>query len=239
MAVHRIALPGTALIEHEPIAVEGEEAHHAGRVMRLDVGGVVEVLDCAGGVATCRITRCERLPGRAGWRMEVVPEHIKRVAPIVPRVEVFSEPPKGGDLERMIDQLSQLGVARWSPLACFRAEVEPRSGKLDRLRRTAIEASKQCGRAWAMEIGERVAFEDVLDVDAGTRVVVCHMSGEAYKPAPCDSIRLIVGPVGDLTDDELTVARDAGATIATFGPLTMRIDTACCAASAVVIANSA
>ena len=62
---------------------------------------------------------------------------------------------------------------------------------------------------------------------------------EAYTPVPRDRIPLIVGPVGDLTESELRSARDASATIATFGPLTMGIDTACCAASAVVVAGSA
>ncbi len=238
MSPHRIALPGVTLAEHEPLIVEGEEAHHARRVMRLDVGAAVELLDCVGGIARCRVLRCEKLSKRDGWRMEVVPERIERVSPLAPRVEVLSEPPKGNDLERMIDQLSQLGVARWSPLGCHRSEVEPRSNKMDRLRRTAIEASKQCGRVWAMEIGERTEFADALRSDEGTQIVVCHMTGEPLGAPTSERIRLLVGPVGDLTEDELAQARDAGATIATFGPLTMRIDTACCAAGAIVMASA-
>ncbi len=234
---HRIAIPGASLVEHESISVEGDEAHHAKRVMRLDVGDAVEVLDGAGGIASCRILKCEKLGKREGWRMEVVPERVRRVPPITPHVEVLSEPPKGNDLVRMIDQLSQLGVARWSPLACARSEVEPRAHKLDRIRRTAVEASKQCGRAWALEIGERIAFEDALRAEPGTRVVVCHQNGGAYRSTSAERVRLLVGPVGDLTEQELQAAQAANAEIATFGPLTMRIDTACCAASAVTLAS--
>ncbi len=239
MSIHRIAIPGADLREMETLAVEGEEAHHALRVRRLQRGQVVEVLNGCGSVALARITSVEKLARRGGWQMALTVDHVRTVPPIEPRIEVCSEPPKGHELEHMIDQLSQIGVARWSPLACERSEVEPRAGKMERLRRIAQEASKQCGRAWFMEIGERVPFEEALRGEGHERVIVCHMSGRAWGGCgSAERIRLLIGPVGDLSENELALAREAGAEIRVFGPLTMRIETACCAASAVVMAGA-
>jgi len=235
MALHRIALPGRSLEEGTPIVIEDEEAHHAARVKRLDVGDPVQVLDCAGGIARCVITRREKASRRGGWILEVVPEQVQRVPAIVPHIEVFSEPPKGHELERMVDQLSQLGAASWSPLACHRSEIEPRSGKLHRLSRIAVESSKQSGRAWAMQIGRRASFAEACSAPADTRVVVCHMSGQRFVGDASERVRLLIGPVGDLTEGELHAAQDHGATIASFGPLTMRIETACSCACAIVM----
>ncbi len=240
MGMHRITVPGADLQEAETLLVDGEEAHHALRVRRLRRGECVEVLDGRGKVARARIAEIEKLGKREGWQMALMVEHVRTEAPIVPRVEIFSEPPKGHELERMIDQLSQLGIARWSPMACERSEVDPRAGKMERLGRIAREASKQCGRAWFLEIGERVSFDEALRGVPGERVVVCHMSGRAWQADGdrVDRVRLLIGPVGDLSEAELARARRAGAEICVFGPLTMRIETACCAAGAVIMAGA-
>lgn len=230
-------MPHAELEPGASLSIQGEEAHHARRVRRLDVGETVEILDGVGGVAIARIERCEKIAKREGWRLSVRVESVRRDEPLRPRIEVYSEPPKGHDLERMIDQLSQLGAARWSPLICDRSEVSPRDGKLDRLARIAQEASKQCGRAWFLEIGSAIRFEDALRAPDGSRVLVCHMSGSAYRVgADGRTVRLLVGPVGDLSERELDLARASNAEVASFGPLVMRIETACCAAGAVVMA---
>jgi len=237
MGVHRIAwadLPGSLT---GPIEMTGEEAHHAVRVKRLGAGARVEIVDGRGRVVEARVAETRKLGKRSGWMLVLDPQGERRVEPVLPRVEVFSEPPKGAALEQMIDQLSQLGAASWSPLTTRRAEVDPRAGKLDRLHRTAAEASKQCGRAWWLEIGARAAFTDAIEPAPDSGVVVAHASGESCQPGlgPSATIRLIIGPVGDLTDAELRLAREAGARIASFGPLTMRIETAAVAGAAIIL----
>ncbi|MBX3364443.1 MAG: 16S rRNA (uracil(1498)-N(3))-methyltransferase [Phycisphaeraceae bacterium] len=234
MSVHRIAaehIPETG----EIVAIEGEEAHHALRVKRVVQGETLELLDGRGIIARGRVEGSEKIGKRDGWRLMVRVMERRSIAPDRPRLEVFGSTPKGPRVEEMIDQLSQVGVAAWHPLRCARTEVDPRAGKMGRLVRHAAEACKQCGRAWTMEIGTSVGFEEALRAPEGTSLVIGHVSGGAYVPTGAEAIRLLIGPVGDFTDGELARAREAGASIVKVGPHVMRIETATLAASAVIL----
>lgn len=217
------------------IAVSGDEAHHALRVKRLGAGDSVELIDGAGMVGQGRIERSEKLGKHEGWGLDVRLETVRREEPIHPRLEVMTSTPKGPAAEWVVDQLAQVGVAMWRPLVCARTEVDPRAAKVERLRRHAREASKQCGRAWVMEVSEPVALDEALRPEPQTAIVLAHATGGPYHATNFATVRLLIGPVGDFTPDEIEMARRAGASIVGFGPLVMRIETAALAASAVVM----
>ncbi|MCB9845372.1 MAG: 16S rRNA (uracil(1498)-N(3))-methyltransferase [Phycisphaeraceae bacterium] len=233
--MHRIVVAGLPEGPGEVIEVSGEEAHHAARVRRLGPDDAVVLLDLRGGTALARVREVTRLDKRAGWVIRLVVESVGVEDRIVPALRVYAEPPKGDDLLRMVDQLSQVGAASWGPLACERSEVNPRDGKLERAHRAALESAKQCSRAWGLEIESRVGFREAVEATDGGAVVVAHAGGAPYRATGHATIRLLVGPVGDLSDEELDAARRAGVQIAAFGPLVMRIDTACIAASAIIM----
>jgi 16S rRNA (uracil1498-N3)-methyltransferase len=148
-----------------------------------------------------------------------------------PELTLLAAAPKGDRLEGMIDGLSQVGVGTWSPLLSERTVVEPRAGKLERLHRVAIEAMKQCGRAWLLEIGESVGFDTAL---AG-RVVMADASGAPYQRTGAEKLTLLIGPEGGWSEAELATARVAGVQVARFGVHTMRTETAAMVAAAVVM----
>lgn len=104
---------------------------------------------------------------------------------------------------------------------------------MGRLERHAVEAMKQCGRAWVLEIGDAVSFEEALrgdDVD----VVVADASGDRYEASGGREIRVLVGPEGGWTTEELASARASGARVCSFGRHVMRIEVAAVVAAAVV-----
>jgi 16S rRNA (uracil1498-N3)-methyltransferase len=180
-------------------------------------------------------------------------ENVVFAAPLSPRLEVWSAVPKGGRVDELVDQLSQLGVAVWVPMHCARSVVEPRDHKLDRLRRIAVESAKQCGRAWLMEIAGITPFERAfaaLPAKGGEGIVLLadaegnHMSARAGftdRLLGAAVVRLLIGPEGGWDDRELDRARgDApGGSlpihVVRFGPHTMRIETAATAAAAIVM----
>lgn len=214
---------GTAL------EIGGEEANHAVRVKRLRIGEVVGLFDGRGLVARATVTRAEG-GKRSVLGLEVT--DLERFAPVSPRLEVWCPPPKGDRLEAMIDQLSQLGVAAWRPLRTVRAERDGFRG--DRLERAAIEATKQCGRAWVLEIGEWAEFGDAIN---DPRVIVADASGERGGPTDADAV-LVVGPEGGWTPDELALARATGRRTVRFGVHVMRIETAAAAGAACLLAHA-
>lgn len=231
MPRHRLFIPGIRLEPEGRFSIEGEEARHAARVKRVAPGDTVEVLDGSGTVGLGRVGHASRTP-RGEWVVEGVIESVSRVPPVVPQVEVWSAVPKGDRVEGMIDALSQAGAGAWGPLSCAREVVVPRGGKLERLRRRAIEASKQCGRAWIMDLVEGGTIADAF---RGASVVLADASGTAYHPTGTLVTRVLVGPEGGWTDEEVESARARGASVARFGPHAMRIEVAAVVAAGIVL----
>lgn len=230
-----------SLIEHTLLAtaagdrftLTGEEARHAIRVKRLRVGEVIELLDGRGGVAAATVEAIDEGGKKRDGSVSVVIQLARHVAPDSPRIECWSAVPKGGRLDDMIDQLAQVGAAAWRPLHTARTVVAPADVKVDRLTRIVREAGKQCGRAWTMEIGPAAALADALTPSHNTRIFLAHAGDHpptAHSPAA--NIRLLIGPEGGWTDEELAEARAAGATLTAFGPHVMRLETAAVVACA-------
>jgi 16S rRNA (uracil1498-N3)-methyltransferase len=235
--MHRIYCE--SVLEETTLSVVGPEAHHALRVKRLEVGDRVQVFDGRGRVAEATIAGATKSRG-GEWGLSLALGEARTTPKVSPRVEVFSGVPKGPRLEDMIDQLSQVGVALWRPLVCERTIVEPRGGKLDRLKRAATESAKQCGRPWFMEIGEPAGFAAAVKSGAGARVILADASAEIALETgggeQAQVIRLLIGPEGGLTGQELAVAGAASAEIRRFGPHVMRIETAAVAGAGILLA---
>lgn len=235
MSRHRFYIDEPWARGQAELTVHGEEARHAVRVKRLGVGDTAQVLDGRGTVAEARIEAIDRSPADGAWEVRLLLGAVQAVEPVRPRVEVWSAAPKGAGLAELIDGLSQAGAALWRPLDTRHAVVEPGGAKMDRVRRVAAEASKQCGRAWTMEVGERAPFEDALrDAPPGS-IVLADAGGVPYEPTGAQAVRLLIGPEGGWAPDELDRARSAGARLARFGPHTLRIETAAVVGCAIVL----
>ncbi len=232
---HRVVVEGALPAAGQVVQIDGDEARHALSVKRLRVGERVDVLDGRGGVA--RATLMEPLVANAKPRNQVLRLSVisvERVAEVMPKVEVWSATPKGDRLTDLVDQLSQVGAASWTPLVTQRTQADPPEHKRDRLRRVAVEAMKQCGRAWLLTIGEPMALSAAMM--GGVDVVVADASGGPYVPSGHGVIRVLVGPEGGWTPEELAMLKSSGARVARFGPHVMRIETAAVAACAAIMA---
>lgn len=233
------------LVEGLTVELAGDEANHLLRVKRLQTGDCIELLDGRGGVGVGELLdpafafhapHPSKRTRTVGVRVREVRHHARPS----PRVEVWSAVPKGGRIDEMVDQLSQVGAAALVPMHCARSVVEPREHKLERVRRIALESAKQCGRAWLLEIETPRTLADALR--PGGAIVLAHGDG-----SPCTShvldelrargsdtglIRLLIGPEGGFEEQERAAARAAGAFELAFGPNVMRIETAAVVAAA-------
>jgi len=214
------------------LTVSGEEAKHALRVKRVREGESVRVLDGKGSAWLATVVEARKqLVLELGEREEL--------AAIRPRVEVASATPKGGRVDKMIDQLGQLGVASWRPLSTRLGVVEPGENKLDRLRRIAGETVKQALLPRPLEIGEEVSLEAAFrwegEAAARSKVVVADPMGERYEATGAERIRIVVGPEGGFTEKEYAAMSGMGVRLVSLGPTVLRIETAAVAAAAVVL----
>ncbi len=239
--MHRILIESKLPPTGQLVAIDGDEAAHAIRVKRLEIGDMLMLLDGAGAIAEATIEGVTRAAQRKdGTILEARVGKRHEVQPARPMLEVFAATPKGGRVDEMIDQLSQIGAAAWGPLETVRGVVEPRERKLERLDRIAREAAKQAGRAWLMRIESSHPFVKALDTTTA-RVILADSSGEKYQRADHGGgtpLRLLIGPEGGWTAEELNSARARGVQITRFGPHIMRIETAAAAAASVIMAES-
>lgn len=225
------------------LTITGSEAHHAANVKRLAAGEPVEVFDGQGLVATGRVA------GVSKRALAVVLERVDRLPRPRPSIVVAAPTPKGPRAELMIEQLSQAGAARWIPLITQRCVSDPREAKVDKWRAaTVVEAAKQCGRAWLLEIDDPKPLSALLEDrtrasrqagtvgGAGEERMVFWMADTGAPPVrtsllaenkfAVEECLILVGPEGGLTDEEKAAARAAGATPVRLGPHVYRLETA-------------
>ncbi len=240
--MHRIFVDGSIPDTGQTLEIAGEEAAHAVRVKRVSPGDHLGLMDGAGVLAEATAEQVIKGGKRDGPALIVRIDSRSEVPwpGVAPQVEVLSATPKGSRVDELVDGLSQAGAASWSPLHTARGVVDPRDAKLARLERIAREAAKQCARPWMLRIGPQQSFARAIEPD-GAHVVVADATGGPWVGSMNDGrrLRLLVGPEGGWTGDELAGATRAGATIARFGVHTMRIEVAAVAACAVLMSHGA
>jgi len=214
------------------IEIDGDEAHHAVRVKRVRLGERLLLLDGEGHSGTGIL---ESITGsRSKPLLSIKLGGVERSESISPIVEVWAALPKGDRLDRMIDQLTQLGVSQFRPMICDRSQRKPDSVRLDKLARIADEAMKQCQRPWRLKIGDPVRFDEAIgDSDA----IVADAAGDVWGSGgdPKARIVILVGPEGGWSNTERSRFVEVGVPLRRFGRHVLRIEAACSAAAAIVL----
>lgn len=226
--MHAVYQEGAEPSAGDRMTITGDEAAHALRVKRVRVGERVLVLNGAGGAWLARVEEA-----RAALALRI--EERQPIEPVIPAVQVFAAAPKGPRAGDMVDLLSQVGAESWTLLAADRAGGGATAQRMNRLERVAQAACKQCRRAWTLRLDGPASLEAALSAEAGERVVLADGAAPAYVASGAARVRLLVGPEGGWSDAERRRARDAGATLASFGPHVMRIEAAAAVAVAIVI----
>jgi len=227
---HRFFLPDAA--HRTPLALTGREAHHALDVMRLRRGDALTILDGAGSQFICDIATTSR-------ERVVLTVKEKRFTPPPPcAITLLAAIPKG-KIEDIIEKATELGAARIVPLLTGRTVVQIKpdeaAGKVEKWRRIAIEAVKQCGSPWLPQIEPPLTPQQFLSRQVAFELpLVASLQPGSRRPRelfrefqqPPRSVAVWVGPEGDFTPEEYDVIRAAGTFPITLGPLVLRADTA-------------
>jgi 16S rRNA (uracil1498-N3)-methyltransferase len=210
--------------------LRGEEARHLLAVMRATVGDEVVLFDGSGAefVARVAVTSKHCVALELVERREISRE---LALPVTLAVAL----PKGERQKWLVEKLTELGVTRLIPLLTERGVAQPVEAALDRLRRTVIEASKQCGRNRLLEVAEpqsaallfAAAQADVLRLIADPAGQLVGQLAPRRQP-----VIAAIGPEGGFTPDELSKAVASGWQSVSLGPAILRVETAAIAIAA-------
>lgn len=217
-------------------ALSAEEAHHAREVLRLKTGDTLNLFDGEGREFSGKLSSLTKTFGEVVEVREVVPSAPESNLSITQGSVVIP----GDKYDLVVQKAVELGVVEFVPLTSMRCEIKLKDldKKLTRWRRIALDASKQCGRARLMLIGEPLdvkTFVKGISDGFDQRIFFSERDGDklSFDP-PVRTLVSVIGPKGGWDDSEIAAARDAGFDIATFGGRIMRAETAAIALTAIL-----
>jgi 16S rRNA (uracil1498-N3)-methyltransferase len=200
------------------------------------VGDIVTLFDGSGACATARVTEL------GAGLVQLTVDEPQTDSNGDPEIILAAAVPKGERFAWMIEKATELGVTRFVPLITERSVVVPGEGKLEKMRRTIIETSKQCGRNRLMTLETPVVWPEFVTTLLGPAAGrVADPAGEPFEPVGTDSSVPRVaaaGPEGGFTAAELELAVVAGARLVSLGPRILRIETAALALAALMTCAS-
>lgn len=220
------------LVDENSLNLEGEEAKHILRVMRMRPGDALDIVD---GEGNC-------------FRGEILSIGKKRVeCKILTRTRKAAEPDNfvtlasglstGSKFDEIIVRGTELGISRFLPLITDKSKIKQLEGaaekrRLNRWRKVAIAAMKQSGRSVLPEIVPPMAFAEIFErLEKPGEIILFDPRGEAGP----DSIKagdtiarytLIVGPESGFSPQELTHAGERNVSIISFGQRILRTENA-------------
>lgn len=220
------------------VTLDEGETRHLRDVLRLKTGEAVNVFDGIGGEFECRI---ETITKRS-----VELAVIRPITPSAPEspldLTVAATVTPGEKFDLAVQKSVELGVRRLIPIVSMRCEVKQKDAerRVERWRKIAFEASKQCGRAFLMQVDNVLTFDELLlsqpivgkDV---TAIFFSERDGDSFDNIrPAGGITAIYGPKGGWDDKEIAAARACGATAITFGGRILRAETAAIAITGIL-----
>ena len=223
-------LPDTGIFALPP-----EEAHHAGSVLRLQVGESLVLFDGAGREAQARVYSASKKA------IEVEIESVAEVSrESKRRLTIAIALPKGDRQKWLIEKCVELGVAQILPLDVERSVAKAEKQVVERLERQVIEASKQCRRNTLMKILtpmkwseflKRIASGDFGSINIDCLKLIAHPGGISVQDALAKvgedgDVIVAIGPEGGFTDEECASAVSFGFEQLSLGARILRIETA-------------
>lgn len=214
-----------------------DEAKHCSQVMRHREGDEVIVFNGVGDMARAHIATINKHEIMLDC---IAVEHIE---PPAGRVTLAPALIKADRWEWLLEKATELGATEIQPLITERCVVklgaDDAARKHDKWQRIVVEACKQCRRAWVPVLHPARRMEEVCGGSACTALTVIAAISDHSMPmlqAMADarqkaggtfcSLLALVGPEGDFTQEEMSIAIRHGAVPVSLGPLTLRAETA-------------
>jgi len=193
-----------------------EDANHAIKVLRIEVGEIFRVSDGVGGWANVQVTEVTKRS------LETMVLEVGRQEPLEIQFTVVQALPKSDRAKEAVELLTEAGADVIVPWLANRSIS--RTEVISKFATTAREASKQSRRLFIPQLHETVKERGVLELIKGADLaLVFHESAqvklsEIITPqTKANNVLIVIGPEGGITEEELATFAAAGAHVAGLG----------------------
>lgn len=226
MRIPRIYHP-EPLCSGSTLTLSDEAANHVGRVLRMTPGQPLQLFDGSNQVFPAEITQVEKKSVQVRLGAGVV-EDVE--SPLDLHLgQVIS---RGEKMEFTIQKSIELGVSTITPLFSERCGVkldgERLAKKIQQWQKIAVAACEQCGRNRIPLIREAMPLEAwCREQDDSLKLNLHPRASQSINtlPLPVKKVRLLIGPEGGLSSDEIAMTATLGFTDILLGPRVLRTET--------------
>jgi len=211
-------------IEGNLVIIEGEEAQHASKVLRLKVGAKVAVIDGIGGYYECEVLSTDKRKLTAHVLNKR--EHFKSSAY---RIHIAIAPTKNmSRFEWFLEKSTEMGINEISPILSKNSErkhIRP-----DRLQKILISATKQSQKAKIPTLNPLVDLNTFL-TSVNTKekyIAYCNYENKHLirQLNPGKDVLVLIGPEGDFNSNEIETVLEHGFKPIGLGKERLRTETA-------------
>ncbi|WP_312583211.1 16S rRNA (uracil(1498)-N(3))-methyltransferase [Atlantibacter hermannii] len=226
MRIPRIYHP-EPLNANQLVALTDDAANHVGRVLRMGPDQLVQLFDGSNQVFEARITHADK----KNVQVQVLSAtEDDRESPL--HLHLGQVMSRGEKMEFTIQKSIELGVNVITPLFSERCGVkldaERLNKKIQQWQKIAIAACEQCGRNRVPEIRPAMDLADwCAEPEAGLKLNLHPRASQSINtlPLPVERVRLLIGPEGGLSREEIAMTAQHQFTDILLGPRVLRTET--------------
>lgn len=226
MRTIRLYQPGP-LTPGQSVALCEDAANHAGKVLRMQAGEVLELFNGDGNNYTALIAEV----GKKQLLVDIqsVSDNLIE-SPL--KLHLGQGISRGDRMDFAIQKAVELGVSEITPLFTERCGVKLDAERLEKKReqwqKIVISACEQSGRSIVPPVHTPVTLEKWLgQADNCLKLTLDPWTSATIKQlAPTDRLRLVIGPEGGFSDREVAATTLAGFQPVRLGPRVLRTETA-------------
>ncbi|AKQ45401.1 16S rRNA methyltransferase [Rufibacter radiotolerans] len=207
-----------------------EESKHCVRVLRLNQGDAVTLIDGRGGWYEAEIAE----PNPKKTRLNIL-KHTQDPFQRAYKIHVAVAPTKNIDrIEWFVEKAVETGIDEITFLQCARSERK--AVNMDRIEKIAVSAMKQSMKAQLPTLHPLTRYTDFLAQPQEGQKFIAHLVEGLERHSLARSVSgpetytILIGPEGDFNPEEVAQALQAGYQPVTLGQSRLRTETAALAA---------
>ena len=219
------------------LVVNGSEARHMIKVLRMSLGDRCIVMDKEGNSFKTILKKINSGDGEVTLDIE---ERCEATPNSPVKIFLCQSVLKAKSMDLVIEKASELGAFSIIPVISSRTVAVPadREKKISRWNSIAISSVKQSGRSTAVEISDFFNFNEMLysfeKIDKSLFIIAWENEKNTYtktvlqmqKTSFIESVYILIGPEGGFSEEEVFLAKKVGCVSVSLGRRILKAETA-------------